>query len=70
MKTMPKMDELMVVRVPQETVKRADDLVPCFMNDEHYNGIAKISRSMILRLALLEGLKTFEKRYYSKAKKG
>ncbi|HQH71124.1 MAG TPA: hypothetical protein PK360_03490 [bacterium] len=58
-----KLDELMVVRVPQDTVKRADDLVPFFMNDEHYQGIAKISRSMILRLALLEGLRTFEKRY-------
>jgi len=64
MMPMPKkLDELMVVRVPQDTVKRADDLVPFFMNDEHYQGIAKISRSMILRLALLEGLRTFEKRY-------
>jgi hypothetical protein len=60
---MSKLDEQTVLRMPQGTAERAEKLVLMMSEDPKFIGMGKVSRSTILRLALLDGLEQFEKKY-------
>ncbi len=65
---MSRLEEQTVFRLPEGTSKRAENLIPALSDDPKFFGIGKVSKSMVLRLALLEGLEKMEKRYKSKIK--
>ncbi len=50
-----------VLRVQGSVAKRADDLLPKIARDPHLAAAARITRSTVLKLALLRGLEILER---------
>lgn len=51
-----RLDEMISMRLPADILRRAELLVPSLRHDRRYNLAGKITRSLTLRIALLEGL--------------
>lgn len=66
---MTRFDDRVIMRVPEGTNQRADALIEAISNDPKTEGFGKVTRSTVLRLAVIEGLKVLEKRY-NKSTKG
>ena len=66
---MGRLEEAIVMRIPVGTTERAEALASIVSIDPKFSAIGKITKSMILRFAMLEGLELLEKRYKSKRKK-
>ena len=66
---MGRLEEQIVLRLPDGTAERAERLAPAITDDPQYFAYGKIKKSMVLRLAVLEGLAVLEERYSSKRKK-
>lgn len=54
----------LTLRLPHELVRRIDDLLPHVGGDLSYAALGRVSRSQVLRIALLEGVKLLRKRYH------
>lgn len=58
------------VRIPEDLLQQADDLIPAIQGDHHLHAVAgRISRSSVLRLAIVEGIGVLRKRYSDKKNK-
>ena len=57
---------LVSVRLTPEMVKRLDRLVPKIARDPAIAAIGNISRSTVIKMALVDGLVGLEKRYAEK----
>jgi hypothetical protein len=51
------------LRLPPDLLERAERLLPGLGRDPRLSALASLSRSQVLRLALLEGLQVLERRY-------
>ncbi len=57
-------DAMLTMRVPADLLARGDALVPKVAADTDLaTTMGRVTRSAVLRLALLEGVKTLERRY-------
>lgn len=54
----------LTLRLPVELVRRIDDLLPHVGADLSYATLGRVSRSQVLRIALLEGVKLLQRRYH------
>jgi hypothetical protein len=54
---------LLSVRVSPETLKRADRLIPRLSRDPAITAIGNVSRSTVVKLALMRGLEALEAEY-------
>lgn len=57
---------LIPIRLPPELVEWADRLVPLVAKDPKVTTLGRVSRSSVLRMALLAGLEAVEKQYAPK----
>jgi hypothetical protein len=62
-KKVPLSDVPLSVRVPSEIVKRLDALIQPLASDAVAQGFTRMSRSLVAKRALLEGLRVLEQRY-------
>ncbi len=53
----------LVLRVQANIAKRADDLKPRVARDPNLSAVGRITRSTVLKLALLRGLEVLEREY-------
>jgi hypothetical protein len=53
---------VVTLRLPRAMLERADALIPKLRHDDELMMIGRVSRSIILRLALLRGLEVLENR--------
>ena len=53
----------LVLRVQATIAKRADELKPKVARDPNLSAVGRITRSTVLKLALLRGLEVLEKEY-------
>jgi len=53
----------LTLRLPEELVRWVDDLVPYVRADLTYSTVGRVSRSQVLRIALLEGVRELRRRY-------
>lgn len=56
------------VRLPPKLLKRADALAAKLQKDPEVRMLGRVSRSAVLRLAVLKGLQVLEAEYSSKKK--
>lgn len=56
-------DAMTNIRLPRDWLARADALVPKLDRDEEVRAVARPSRSTVLRIAVLVGIKALEKKY-------
>ena len=56
-------DVQIAIRVPEELVERADALVEAIAADPELSAFGRVTRSSVLRLALLRGLATLEEEH-------
>ncbi len=56
-------DNPVMLRLPPAQLRRADALVRRVAKDPAVTVVGRVSRSLVLRLALQEGLATLEQRY-------
>ena len=66
---MGRLEETIVLRLPDASTERAERLVPAVSADPQFAAMGKVKKSMVFRLAILEGLKVLEKRYHPKPRK-
>ncbi len=59
-------EEQIVLRLPQGTSHRAEKLSIPISENSKYQAVGKIKKSMVMRIALLEGLKVLEQKYKAK----
>jgi len=62
------MEKPTTLRLPEDLLERADALVPAIASAGEYQAV-RISRSTVLRLALLRGLVALEAEYPAKRKR-
>jgi hypothetical protein len=62
-KKVPLSDTLLSVRMPADIVKRLDALIQLVAVDAMSQGFTRVSRSVVAKRALLEGLQVLEARY-------
>lgn len=60
---MPKPESPVVLRLPSELVSRAEFLRPMIEKDPELRAWGRVSRSAVLRLAILKGLEALETQY-------
>jgi hypothetical protein len=53
----------LVLRVQADIAKRADELKPRVTRDRNLAAVGRITRSTVLKLALLRGLEVLEREY-------
>jgi hypothetical protein len=58
------------LRLPPDLVEWADRLVPLVANDPKVAAIGRVTRSSVIRMALVRGLETLESQYAPKKAKG
>ena len=63
LKKVPLSDTALSVRVPADIVKRLDALIQPLVADAMSQGFTRMSRSVVAKRALLEGLRVLEERY-------
>ena len=63
---MARLEEQIIARFPAGTTERAEALMPVIGAAPQFVAIGKVTKSMVLRLALMEGLAVLEKRYRTK----
>lgn len=63
---MSNLEEQIVIRLPKGTSERAERLSEPIAEDPKYQAMGKIKKSMVMRIALLEGLKALERKYKAK----
>lgn len=51
------------IRVPPDALRRADTLRPRLARDQTLGALGKVTRSTVLKLAMVEGLAVLEQRY-------
>jgi len=51
------------IRLPADVIKRADALVPRITDEAVAQGFTRVSRSVVVKRALLEGLRVLEEKY-------
>ena len=51
---------IVTLRLPQSLVDRADALIPRLGEEDHMLMVGRVSRSIVLRLAVLKGLEAIE----------
>jgi hypothetical protein len=56
-------DAALSIRLPADIIKRADALVPLITDEAMAHGFTRVSRSVVVKRALLEGLRVLEDRY-------
>ena len=66
---MGRLEEQFLLRLPKGTLERASRLAPALGEDPQFAAFGSVSKSMVLRLATLDGLAALEHRYQSKRKK-
>ena len=59
----PMSDTALSVRVPADIVKRLDALIQAVAHDAARQGFTRVSRSVVAKRALFEGLTVLEARY-------
>ena len=52
---------IVTLRLPKTLVERADALIPRLRDDDQLVVVGRISRSIVLRLAVLKGLEAMER---------
>jgi hypothetical protein len=62
-KKVPLSDVPLSVRVPADMVKRLDALIEPLATDAVSQGFTRMSRSLVAKRAMLEGLRVLEERY-------
>jgi len=60
---MPASDAAISIRLPTDIIKRADALVAPLAHEAAAQGITRVGRSVVIKRALLEGLRVLEERY-------
>jgi hypothetical protein len=55
--------EQISLRVPAEALRRADQLVPKLVSDQTLAAVARVTRSTVLKLALMRGLDVLEREF-------
>jgi hypothetical protein len=53
---------IVTLRLPKSLVERADELIPRLRDDDQMMVVGRVSRSIVLRLAVLRGLEVLEGR--------
>ncbi len=66
---MGRLEEQFLLRLPEGTLERAENLAPLLADDPQFAAMGKVTKSMVMRLAALDGLKVLEDRYQPKRKK-
>jgi hypothetical protein len=56
------------LRLPREVLARAEALVPILAENPELRALGRLSKTAVLRLAVLHGLEVLEQRYRGKAK--
>lgn len=56
-------DVVVNVRLPRDWLARADELVAALEKADDVRAYGRVSRSMVLRLAVLEGIKVLETKH-------
>ena len=51
---------IVTLRLPKSLVDRADSLIPKLRDDDQMMVVGRVSRSIVLRLAVLRGLESLE----------
>jgi hypothetical protein len=59
---MPESEVVVGLRLPREIVKEADALLPKLKRAE-FRAVGRVSRSLVLRLAIIRGLQELRKEY-------
>ncbi|MCG8555201.1 MAG: hypothetical protein MJD61_07920 [Proteobacteria bacterium] len=52
---------IVTLRLPKSLVERADRLIPQLRDDDQMMVVGRVSRSIVLRLAVLRGLESLER---------
>ena len=60
---LPVSDAAISIRVPTDIIRRADALVTPLAEEAAGQGITRVGRSVVIKRALLEGLRVLEERY-------
>jgi hypothetical protein len=60
---LPASDAAISIRLPTDIIKRADALVAPLAHEAAQQGITRVGRSIVIKRALLEGLRVLEDRY-------
>ena len=60
---LPASDAAISIRLPTDVVRRADALVAPLADEAAAQGITRVGRSVVIKRALLEGLRVLEERY-------
>lgn len=60
---LPASDAAISIRLPTDIIKRADALVAALAREAADQGITRVGRSVVIKRALLEGLRVLEERY-------
>jgi hypothetical protein len=58
------------LRLPPELVRWADRLLPLMTRDPRVTAVGRVTRSSVLRMALVQGLECLERQYGPKQSKG
>lgn len=66
---MGRLDDVCVIRLPKGTHKRAEALAKEMGRDAQFKSIGKVTKSMVERIAMMEGLALLEERYLPKVTK-
>ena len=66
---MAKLEEQVVIMMPGGSTGRAEKLVAAIAKDPQYAAVGKIKKSLVFRLAVLQGLDMLEEKYQAKRKK-
>jgi hypothetical protein len=56
------------IRLPQELLDRIEALVPVVAADPVFAAFGRVGRSSVLRLSLVRGVESLEKRYKAKSR--
>jgi hypothetical protein len=60
---LPASDAALSLRLPVDMVKRADALIPALAKEAAEQGFTRTTRAVVIKRALLEGLRVLEERY-------
>lgn len=61
---------IVTLRLPKSLVERADALIPQLREDEQMVVVGRVSRSIVLRLAVLKGLAALEEQVSAAPERG
>jgi hypothetical protein len=61
--SLPASDAAISIRLPSDIITRADALVGPLAREAAAQGITRVGRSVVIKRALLEGLRVLEERY-------